>query len=126
MLKKITNRADCVFTGQGVAFGGSSIRSESTGYGTVDFAREMLARAGKSLGGMRVALSGSGNVAQYGIEKWIEMKAKVVTVSDSGGTVIDEAGFTTEKLATLMETRTSNRVVSATMRPRSGHVTRQG
>lgn len=105
MLKKITNRSDCVFTGKGVAFGGSLIRPESTGYGTVYFAREMLTRAGKSLAGKRIAISGSGNVAQYAIEKCIEMNAKVMTVSDSGGTVIDEAGFTTEKLATLMEVK---------------------
>lgn len=103
MLKKITNRSDCVFTGKGVAFGGSLIRPESTGYGTVYFAREMLTRAGKSLAGKRVAISGSGNVAQYAIEKLMELNAKVVTVSDSGGTVIDEAGFTTEKLEILME-----------------------
>jgi len=105
MVKKLTNRADCVFTGKGLAFGGSLIRPEATGYGNVYFAQQMLARKGLAFDGLRVAVSGAGNVAQYTIEKAMELGAKVVTVSDSGGTAVDEAGFTPEKLALLMHIR---------------------
>jgi len=105
MLKKLTNRADCVFTGKGLSFGGSLIRPEATGYGTVYFAQEMLQRSGRSLTGLRVSVSGSGNVAQYAVEKAMALGAKVVTVSDSSGTVVDEDGFTPAKLAELMEVK---------------------
>ncbi len=105
MMKKITNRADCVFTGKGLSFGGSLIRPEATGYGTVYFAEEMLKRHGMSFEGLRVSVSGSGNVAQYAVEKAMELGAKVVTVSDSSGTIIDNDGFTPEKLAELMEVK---------------------
>ena len=105
MIRKITNRADCVLTGKGLSFGGSLIRPEATGYGTVYFAEEMLKQAGRSFDGLRVSISGSGNVAQYALEKAMALGAKVVTVSDSSGTVVDEAGFTTEKLADLMEVK---------------------
>ena len=103
MMKKLSNKADCVFTGKGLSFGGSLIRPEATGYGTVYFAEEMLNHVGKSLTGMRVSVSGSGNVAQYAVEKAMSLGAKVLTVSDSAGTVYDEAGFTPEKLNRLME-----------------------
>ena len=103
MMKKLANKADCVFTGKGLSFGGSLIRPEATGYGTVYFAEEMLNHAGKTLAGMRVAVSGSGNVAQYAVEKAMSLGAKVLTVSDSGGTVFDAPGFTPEKLNRLME-----------------------
>ena len=105
MYKKLSNRADCVFTGKGLSFGGSLIRPEATGYGTVYFADEMLKTRGLSFHGMRVSVSGSGNVAQYAVEKAMALGAKVVTVSDSSGTVIDEEGFTPEKLAILMEVK---------------------
>jgi glutamate dehydrogenase (NADP+) len=105
MMKKLTNRADCVFTGKGLAYGGSLIRPEATGYGTVYFAEEMLKQKGASFDGMRVSVSGSGNVAQYAVEKAMALGAKVVTVSDSSGTVVDESGFTAEKLAELMEVK---------------------
>lgn len=105
MYKKLSNRADCVFTGKGLSFGGSLIRPEATGYGTVYFAEDMLKQRGLGFEGMRVSVSGSGNVAQYAVEKALELGAKVVTVSDSSGTVIDEDGFTTEKLAELMEVK---------------------
>jgi len=105
MYKKLANRADCVFTGKGLAFGGSLIRPEATGYGTVYFAQEMLKTQGRALDGLRVSVSGSGNVAQYAVEKAMELGAKVITVSDSSGTVIDEAGFTPEKLAVLMDVK---------------------
>ncbi len=103
MIKKLSNRADCVFTGKGLSFGGSLVRPEATGYGVVYFAEEMLKTRALSFEGMRVAVSGSGNVAQYAVEKAMTMDAKVVTVSDSGGTVVDETGFTTDKLALLMD-----------------------
>ena len=102
MVKKLSNRSDCVFTGKGLSFGGSLVRPEATGYGTVYFAEEMLKRKGMSFEGMRVSVSGSGNVAQYAVEKAMALDAKVVTVSDSNGTVVDEDGFTPEKLDLLM------------------------
>lgn len=105
MYKKISNRSDCVFTGKGLSFGGSLIRPEATGYGTVYFAQEMLKTKSRSFEGMRVSVSGSGNVAQYAIEKAMSLGAKVVTVSDSSGVVVDEDGFTPEKLAVLMEVK---------------------
>jgi glutamate dehydrogenase (NADP+) len=105
MMKKLSNRADCVFTGKGLSFGGSLIRPEATGYGTVYFAEEMLKQRGLSFDGLRVSVSGSGNVAQYAVEKAMALGAKVVTVSDSSGTIVDEDGFTSEKLAELMEVK---------------------
>ena len=103
MMKKLSNNAASVFTGKGLSFGGSLIRPEATGYGLVYFVQDMLAHNKLSLEAMRVSVSGSGNVSQYAIEKAMELGAKVITASDSGGTVIDEAGFTPEKLAALME-----------------------
>ena len=105
MVKKLTNRADCVFTGKGISFGGSLVRPEATGYGTVYFVEEMLKHVGQSLNGLRVAVSGSGNVAQFAVEKTMAFGAKVITVSDSSGTIVDEAGFTPEKLAILAEVK---------------------
>lgn len=105
MYKKLANRADCVFTGKGLSFGGSLIRPEATGYGTVYFAEEMLRQRGRSFDGLRVSVSGAGNVAQYAIEKAMAMGARVVTVSDSSGTVVDDGGFTPDKLAELMDVK---------------------
>jgi glutamate dehydrogenase (NADP+) len=105
MMKKLSNRTDCVFTGKGLSFGGSLIRPEATGYGTVYFAEEMLKRKGLSFDGLRVSVSGSGNVAQHAVEKAMELGAKVVTVSDSSGTIVDNEGFNAEKLAELMEVK---------------------
>ena len=105
MYKKLSNRSDCVFTGKGLSFGGSLIRPEATGYGTVYFAQEMLRANGRSLDGLRVSVSGSGNVAQYAVEKALQLGAKVITVSDSSGTIVDEDGFTPEKLAILMDVK---------------------
>ena len=104
-MKKLSNSAACVFTGKGLSFGGSLIRPESTGYGTVYFAKAMLEHAGRDIKGMRVSVSGSGNVAQYAIEKLMQLGAKPITCSDSSGTVIDEEGFTPAKLAVLMEVK---------------------
>ncbi|MEI7209837.1 NADP-specific glutamate dehydrogenase [Pectobacterium carotovorum] len=103
MMKKLTNNTACVFTGKGLSFGGSLIRPEATGYGLIYFTEAMLKRHGLGFEGMRVAVSGSGNVAQYAIEKAMELGARVVTASDSNGTVVDENGFTPEKLALLEE-----------------------
>lgn len=107
MMKKLSNNTACVFTGKGLSFGGSLIRPEATGYGLVYFTEAMLKRHGLGFEGMRVAVSGSGNVAQYAIEKAMSLGARVITASDSAGTVVDEAGFTTEKLARLCEIKAS-------------------
>ena len=109
MMKKLSNSNGSVFTGKGLSFGGSLIRPEATGYGTVYFAEEMLKRVGQSFDGMRVSVSGSGNVAQYAVEKAMQYGAKVVTVSDSTGTVVDEAGFNEEKLQALLHLKNVKR-----------------
>ncbi len=109
MMKKLSNQSAGVFTGKGLSFGGSLIRPEATGYGTVYFAEEMLNHAGQSLEGYKVSVSGSGNVAQYAIEKCIQLGAKVVTASDSHGCVIDPNGFTNDKLAWLIQLKNENR-----------------
>lgn len=90
MMRKLSNNSACVFTGKGLSFGGSLIRPEATGYGLVYFTEAMLKRHGLGFEGMRVAVSGSGNVAQYAIEKAMAFGARVVTASDSSGTVVDE------------------------------------
>lgn len=107
MMKKLSNNTACVFTGKGLSFGGSLIRPEATGYGLIYFTDAMLKRHGLGFEGMRVAVSGSGNVAQYAIEKAMALGARVITASDSSGTVVDEAGFTPEKLARLQEIKSS-------------------
>ncbi len=109
MMKKLSNSSGSVFTGKGLSFGGSLIRPEATGYGTVYFAEEMLKHAHQSIEGLTVSVSGSGNVAQYAIEKCMQLGAKVITVSDSHGAVVDQAGFTPEKLAALIELKTQQR-----------------
>lgn len=109
MMKKLTNSAECVFTGKGLSFGGSLIRPEATGYGLLYFVEAMLRVKGTTLEGKTVLVSGSGNVAQYAIEKAMEMGAKVITASDSGGVVVDPDGFTPEKLAKLMDVKNQRR-----------------
>ncbi|MGS0682138.1 NADP-specific glutamate dehydrogenase [Shewanella sp. 125m-7] len=109
MMKKLTNSAECVFTGKGLTFGGSLIRPEATGYGVLYFVEAMLKAKGETLEGKTVTVSGSGNVAQYAIEKAMEMGGKVITVSDSSGVVFDPEGFTPEKLAKLMEVKNDRR-----------------
>ncbi|MCK8046066.1 NADP-specific glutamate dehydrogenase [Shewanella sp. 1CM18E] len=109
MMKKLTNSAECVFTGKGLTFGGSLIRPEATGYGLLYFVEAMLKAKGESLEGKTVTVSGSGNVAQYAIEKAMEMGGKVITASDSSGVVFDPEGFTPEKLAKLMEVKNERR-----------------
>jgi len=107
--KRLRNEYTGVLTGKGLEFGGSLIRPEATGYGTAYFAEYMLNTKGDSLKGKTVAISGSGNVAQYAVEKCIELGAKVVTLSDSDGSIYDEAGITTEKLAYVMELKNVKR-----------------
>jgi len=101
MMRKLSNSSACTFTGKGLSYGGSPMRPQATGYGLLYFVQEMLARSGRSIEGMRVAVSGSGNVALYAVEKALALGARVLTVSDSGGTVVDPEGFTPEKLAVL-------------------------
>ena len=107
MMKKLSNNTACVFTGAGIYFVGCLIRPEATGYGLVYFTEAMLKRHGMGFEGMRVSVSGSGNVAQYATEKAMEFGARVITASDSSGTVVDESGFTKEKLARLIEIKAS-------------------
>lgn len=108
MMKKLSNSTAGVFTGKGLPYGGSLLRPEATGYGTIYFVQEMLARQGLSIEGLRVSISGAGNVAQYAIEKCLEFGAKVITVSDSTGCVVDEAGLSSEKLEALVSLKTNN------------------
>ncbi|NYT77846.1 NADP-specific glutamate dehydrogenase [Alcaligenaceae bacterium] len=126
MMKKLSNSAACVFTGKGLSFGGSLIRPEATGYGTVYFAEEMLKHAGRSIEGLTVSVSGSGNVAQYAIEKCMQLGAKVITVSDSHGAVIDKAGFTPAKLAELIRIKNEERGRVQTYAERLGLVYEAG
>ena len=98
MYKKLRNEHTGTITGKGFEYGGSHIRPEATGYGLIFFLNEMLKAKGEKLIGKTVAVSGSGNVAQFAAEKAIQMGAKVVTLSDSGGTVYDRNGITREKL----------------------------
>jgi len=109
MYKKLANRFTGVLTGKGAGWGGSLMRPEASGYGTVYFAAEMLATRGLSLEGKRVAISGSGNVAQFAAEKLLELGARVVTLSDSNGTVVDEEGLDREKLAFVMDLKNNRR-----------------
>ena len=99
MYKKLKNEFTGVLTGKSLNWGGSLIRPEATGYGAVYFAAEMLATRGQSLEGKTCLVSGSGNVAQYTIEKLLDLGAKPVTCSDSAGYIFDEAGIDREKLA---------------------------
>jgi glutamate dehydrogenase (NADP+) len=107
--KRIRNEFTGILTGKGRNWGGSLIRPEATGYGTVYFAKEMLAVKGDSFQGKVVAVSGSGNVAQYAIEKATQLGAKVVTCSDSEGYIYDADGIDAGKLAFIMELKNEKR-----------------
>ncbi len=107
--KKLTHEWNGVFTGKGREFGGSLIRPEATGYGTVYFLTSMLATRGIELGGKSVLISGSGNVAQYAAEKCIQLGAKVLTMSDSDGYIYDPDGIDREKLDYIMELKNIER-----------------
>ncbi|WP_226345432.1 NADP-specific glutamate dehydrogenase [Agilicoccus flavus] len=104
--KRITNRYESgVLTGKGLSWGGSQVRTEATGYGTVFFAEEMLRTHGEDFEGRRVVVSGSGNVAIYAIEKVHELGGTVVACSDSGGYVVDENGIDVDLVKDLKEKR---------------------
>ncbi len=107
--RRLRNEFTGVLTGKGTGWGGSLIRPEATGYGCVYFAAEMLAARKESFDGKTCLVSGSGNVAQYTIEKLNDLGAKVVTVSDSNGYVYDEKGIDSEKLAFLMDLKNNRR-----------------
>jgi glutamate dehydrogenase (NADP+) len=107
--KKLTHSWEGVLTGKGLGWGGSLIRPEATGYGQVYFADEMLKTRGKSFEGLTVTVSGSGNVAQYATEKVNELGGKVVTLSDSNGTIVDKDGINAEKLAYVMQLKNVKR-----------------
>ncbi|WP_299059412.1 NADP-specific glutamate dehydrogenase [uncultured Polaribacter sp.] len=109
MYKKLNNTFTGVLTGKGASWGGSLIRPEATGYGTVYFADNMLKTKQKSFAGKSVVISGAGNVAQFAAEKAIELGAKVLTLSDSGGYIFDEEGIDTEKLEFVMDLKNKKR-----------------
>lgn len=107
--KRIRNEFTGVLTGKGIDWGGSLIRPEATGYGAVYFAEEMLKVQGESLAGKTACISGSGNVAQYAAEKILQRGGKVVTMSDSSGTIFDKDGIDREKLNYIMELKNIHR-----------------
>jgi glutamate dehydrogenase (NADP+) len=107
--KRLRNEFTGVLTGKGLNWGGSLIRPEATGYGAVYFAQEMLVARGDSLQGKRCLVSGSGNVAQYTVDKLIELGARPMTLSDSSGYVYDEAGIDRQKLAFVMDLKNVRR-----------------
>ena len=101
--KRLCNRFTGILTGKGLAFGGSLVRTEATGYGVVYFMQNMLAEAGDGVKGKTATVSGSGNVALYCIEKLLHMDAKILTASDSGGYIHDPDGIDLDKLAWLKD-----------------------
>jgi len=107
--KRLANEFTGVLTGKRLNWGGSLIRPEATGYGAVYFAREMLKTKNETLEGKTCVVSGSGNVAQYAVEKLLDLGAKPVTFSDSGGTIHDPDGFDREKLAWVMDLKNKKR-----------------
>ena len=107
--KKLKKEFTGVLTGKGLSWGGSLIRPEATGYGTVYFAENMLKHVDNSISGKTVTISGSGNVAQYAAEKCIQLSAKVVSMSDSSGTIFDIDGIDEEKLAFIMDLKNNKR-----------------
>lgn len=107
--KKLKKEFTGVLTGKGLSWGGSLIRPEATGYGTVYFAENMLKHVDDSISGKTVTISGSGNVAQYAAEKCIQLSAKVVSMSDSSGTIFDNDGIDEEKLAFIMDLKNNKR-----------------
>ncbi|TKD65296.1 NADP-specific glutamate dehydrogenase [Flavobacterium sp. ASW18X] len=109
MYKKIRNEFTGVLTGKGLSWGGSLIRPEATGYGTVYFADSMLKTKNESFEGKEVVISGSGNVAQFAAEKVLQLGGKVLTLSDSGGYILDKDGIDAEKLAFVMDLKNKKR-----------------
>jgi glutamate dehydrogenase (NADP+) len=109
MYRRLRNEFTGVLTGKGLNWGGSLIRPEATGYGAVYFASEMLATRGENLEGKTCLVSGSGNVAQYTVEKLLDLGAKAVTLSDSSGYIFDEEGIDRDKLAFVMDLKNVKR-----------------
>ena len=109
MYKKLKNEFTGVLTGKGVTWGGSLIRPEATGYGTVYFAQNMLQTKGADISGKKVVISGSGNVAQFAAEKIIQLGGKVITLSDSSGYILDADGIDEDKLAFVMDLKNNKR-----------------
>ena len=107
--KRLKNEFSGVFTGKGISWGGSLIRPEATGYGVAYFIEEMLKHKKKSVKGKKVIISGSGNVAQFATEKFIDMGAKVLTLSDSSGFIHDPAGINKDKLKYMMQLKNEQR-----------------
>ncbi len=107
--KRLKNEFSGVFTGKGISWGGSLIRPEATGYGVAYFIEEMLKHKKKNVKGKKVIISGSGNVAQFATEKFIEMGAKVLTMSDSSGFIHDPAGINKDKLKYVMQLKNEQR-----------------
>lgn len=107
--KRLSNEFTCVLTGKDICYGGSLIRPEATGYGAVCFAQEMLKTRDESLEGKICTVSGSGNVAQYAVQKLNQLGAKVVSLSDSNGTIYDKDGINEEKLAWVLELKNVRR-----------------
>ncbi|MGO2449839.1 NADP-specific glutamate dehydrogenase [Pseudomonas taetrolens] len=107
--KRLSNQFTSVFTGKGMSYGGSLIRPEATGFGCVYFAQEMLKRSGQRIDGKRVAISGSGNVAQYAARKVMDLGAKVISLSDSEGTLYCEAGLNEEQWLALIDLKNVKR-----------------
>lgn len=107
--KRLRNEFTGVLTGKGIEWGGSLIRPEATGYGTVYFAQEMMGSKGESLSGKLVAVSGSGNVAQFAVQKVIQLGGKVVTMSDSGGYIHEPDGIDAEKLNYIFQLKNEQR-----------------
>ena len=107
--KKLKNSFEGVLTGKGLNWGGSLIRPEATGYGAVYFAEEMLKTRGESFDGKTVLLSGSGNVAQYALEKINALGGKVISLSDSSGSIIDKDGINQEKLEYMLDLKNNRR-----------------
>jgi glutamate dehydrogenase (NADP+) len=107
--KRLRNEFTGVLTGKGISFGGSLVRPEATGYGAVYFAQSMLATKNDSIKNKTIVVSGSGNVAQYAVEKATQLGAKVVTMSDSAGYIYDTDGINAEKLACIMEIKNEQR-----------------
>ncbi|MFZ3207131.1 MAG: NADP-specific glutamate dehydrogenase [Pseudomonas sp.] len=107
--KRLANQFSSVLTGKGIAYGGSLIRPEATGFGCVYFAEEMLKGRGQTIDDLRVAISGSGNVAQYAARKVMDLGGKVISLSDSEGTLYAEAGLSEEQWQHLMELKNARR-----------------
>ncbi|MBK5408404.1 NADP-specific glutamate dehydrogenase [Pseudomonas sp. TH34] len=124
--KRLSNQFTSVLTGKGMSYGGSLIRPEATGFGCVYFAEEMLKRNGERVEGKRVAISGSGNVAQYAARKVMDLGGKVISLSDSEGTLYCESGLTEEQWSALLELKNVQRGRISELAPRFGLEFRAG